>query len=77
LEHPHIIQGLRKTVAKIPVAKNKIIFVCPPDSVKSKDLKTVPKIPTVILSEAKNLIFSFQVKKSKKRSFGLRAQDNM
>jgi glycosyltransferase involved in cell wall biosynthesis len=32
----------------------------------ASDHETVPKIHTVILSEAKNLIFSFQVKKSKK-----------
>jgi len=33
-------------------------------------------IHTVILQPANNLIFSFQVKKSKKRSFGLRPQND-
>jgi hypothetical protein len=33
--------------------------------------KTAPKIKIFILSETKNLFLSFQVEKSKKRSFGL------
>jgi hypothetical protein len=34
------------------------------------------KTNVVILQPAKNLFLSFQVKKSKKRSFGLRPQDD-
>jgi hypothetical protein len=39
-------------------------------------LRLLAKIHIVILSEAKNLIFFFSSQKIKKRSFGLRPQDD-
>jgi guanylate kinase len=53
---------------KNKIRKASVYVVLEVDLQGNKDIfETVPKIHIVILSEAKNLIFSFQVKKSKKR----------